>query len=144
MRLVVTLMTKDKISEKNKNKINQIFTEAMTSKSEVFEYTEERFFELDIDLLNIEFSKETIYNDINKIIGICEEIFSSVQNDIDFIIANDDTDTEVNKYVENWNNIKDFGLFVTSRTIPDIKPYYSSKICNSYLNFEYVSFGCIF
>lgn len=62
----------------------------------------------------------------------------------DFIVANDDTDTEVNKYVEDWNNIKDFGLFVTQRIIPDIKSYYNSRVCIAYLNFEYVSFGCMF
>ncbi|MBC1967135.1 hypothetical protein HCJ74_08360 [Listeria welshimeri] len=84
MRLVITLMTKNKILEKNKNKINQIFTEKMASRSEIFEY------------------------------------------------------------VEDWNNIKDFGLFVTQRIIPDIKSYYNSGVCIAYLNFEYVSFGCMF
>ncbi|MBC1242590.1 hypothetical protein IA823_04625 [Listeria welshimeri] len=144
MRLVITLMTKNKILEKNKNKINQIFTEKMASKSEIFEYVEDNFFELDIDLLEVEFSKETIYDDLNKVISICEEILTNIQSDIDFIVANDDTDTEVNKYVEDWNNIKDFGLFVTQRIIPDIKSYYDSGVCIAYLNFEYVSFGCMF
>ncbi|MBC1323233.1 hypothetical protein HB785_05730 [Listeria welshimeri] len=144
MRLVITLMTKNKILEKNKNKINQIFTEKMASKSEIFEYVEDNFFELDIDLLEVEFSKETIYDDLNKVISICEEILTNIQSDIDFIVANDDTDTEVNKYVEDWNNIKDFGLFVTQRIIPDIKSYYNSGVCIAYLNFEYVSFGCMF
>jgi hypothetical protein len=144
MRLVITLMTKNKILEQNKNKINQIFTEKMASKSEMFEYVEDNFFELDIDLLEVEFSEKTIYDDINKVIGICEEILTNVQSDIDFIVANDDTDIEVNKYVENWNNIKDFGLFVTQRIIPNIKSYYCSGVCKAYLNFEYVSFGCIF
>ncbi|MBC1319133.1 hypothetical protein HBP58_04400 [Listeria welshimeri] len=144
MRLVITLMTKNKILEKNKNKINQIFTEKMASKSEIFEYVEDNFFELDIDLLEVEFSKETIDDDLNKVISICEEILTNIQSDIDFIVANDDTDTEVNKYVEDWNNIKDFGLFVTQRIIPDIKSYYNSGVCNAYLNFEYVSFGCMF
>ncbi|MBC1342759.1 hypothetical protein HB799_01530 [Listeria welshimeri] len=144
MRLVITLMTKNKILEKNKNKINQIFTEKMASKSEIFEYVEDNFFELDIDLLEVGFSKETIYDDLNKVISICEEILTNIQSDIDFIVANDDTDTEVNKYVEDWNNIKDFGLFVTQRIIPDIKSYYNSGVCIAYLNFEYVSFGCMF
>lgn len=144
MRLVITLMTKNKILEKNKNKINQIFTEKMASKSEIFEYVEDNFFELDVDLLEVEFSKETIYDDLNKVISICEEILTNIQSDIDFIVANDDTDTEVNKYVEDWNNIKDFGLFVTQRIIPDIKSYYNSGVCIAYLNFEYVSFGCMF
>ncbi|MBC1250635.1 hypothetical protein HB801_12320 [Listeria welshimeri] len=82
MRLVITLMTKNKILEKNKNKINQIFTEKMASKSEIFEYVEYNFFELDIDLLEVEFSKETIYDDLNKVISICEEILTNIQSDI--------------------------------------------------------------
>ncbi|EFS6815580.1 hypothetical protein HW135_002113 [Listeria monocytogenes] len=112
--------------------------------SEMFEYVEADFFELDIDLLEVEFSKETIYDDINKVISIYKEILTNIQSDIDFIVANDDTVTEVNKYVEDWNNIKDFGLFVTQRLMPDIKSYYSSRECNAYLNFEYASFGCMF
>ncbi|MCD2248023.1 hypothetical protein LAX74_014190 [Listeria marthii] len=79
MRLVITLMTKNKILEKNKNKINQIFTEKMALESEMFEYVEDDFFELDIDLLEVEFSKETIYDDINKVISICEEILTNIK-----------------------------------------------------------------
>lgn len=144
MRLVVTLMTKEKIPKENRTRIEQILSEKMASKSETFNYQEEKFFELDIDLLKVEFSKETIYEDIDRLINSCEQILSDIQSDIDFIVANDDTSTEVDKYVKDWNNIDTFGLFITQRVIPNIKPYYHSQVCNAYLNLDYVSFNCMF
>ena len=65
----------------------------------------------------------------------------SLSLEIDFIAANDDTDTEIIRYEKNQNDIKSFGLFVTKRNIPDIIPYYSSKTCNAYVNLTHVSFG---
>ena len=144
MRLVITLMTKEKIAEENRTRIEQILSEKMASKSETFDYQEEKFFELDIDLLKVEFSKETIYEDIDRLINSCEQILSDIQSDIDFIIANDDTSTEVDKYVKNWHDIDTFGLFITQRVIPNTQPYYHSQVCNAYLNFDYVSFDCMF
>lgn len=60
------------------------------------------------------------------------------------ILIKMNAEAEILKYENDCNDIKSFGLFITSRKIPNIKPYYSSDICNVYLNFEYVSFGVIF
>lgn len=43
MRLVITLMTKEKRSEENRNRIIQLLSERMTSKSRTFDYREENF-----------------------------------------------------------------------------------------------------
>lgn len=144
MKLVITMMSKQGFSSSEKKEINDFLTTRMNSKSELFVYKEDVFFELDIDLIEVEFQKETIYSDIDNVISLCEYIIKNIKANMDFIIANDDTATEVEKYIANWNDIKDFGLFITSREIPDLSVYYSSKICNAYLNFEHVSFGCIF
>lgn len=144
MRLVVTLMTKEKISKTKSNRIEQIFSNKMASESKIFEYQEGDFFELDIDLLEINFSKDNIYDGIDILINICEEVLTDIESEIDFIIANDDTATEVDKYVKDWNDVKDFGLFVTPRVVPKLKPYRDSQISHAYLNFEYTSFGCIY
>lgn len=144
MKLVISMMTRSEISQENKEKISNFFIKEMNSKSETYEFIEDDFFEFDVDLVKVNFSKATIHEDIMKVIKICESILIDVQEDIDFIIANDDTDTEVKTYVDDWNNIKNFGLFITKRKIVGIEPYYGSDICNAYLNFEYVSFGCMF
>ncbi len=67
-----------------------------------------------------------------------------MDQNIDIIIANDDTDTEIQVYEKNCNGIYGFGLFITKRNILDLEPCYVSNICKSYLNFENVSFGVIF
>lgn len=56
--------------------------------------------------------------------------------DVNIIIANDDTDTEtqIQIFENDCNNISGFGLFITK----------SSNICNAYLNFENVSFDVFF
>lgn len=144
MRLVITLMTARKISNENREKIEKIFSDEFSSRHKIFEYQEESFFELDIDLLEVNFSKETIYDSINILINICEKILTDIQDGIDFIIANDDTSTEVDKYVKDWNDVKDFGLYITPRLIPNLRPFRDSQISKAYLNFEYTSFGCIF
>lgn len=144
MRLVITMMSKQAFSSLEKKEINDLLITNMNSNSEVFNYSEGDFFEVDIDLMDVEFQKETIYSHMDKVISLCEFIIKEVRADIDFIIANDDTATEVEKYVGDWNNVRDFGLFITSRSIPNLSTYYSSEICNAYLNFEHVSFGCVF
>ena len=92
-------------------------------------------------MYDVQFTKETLYDGINKLISAYEEIINTTPMQIDFIAANDDTETEIAKYEKDINDVKDFGLFVTNRAIPNLKPYYSSKICNAYVNLTYVSFG---
>jgi hypothetical protein len=92
-------------------------------------------------LQDVKFTKETLYDGINQLILAYEEILNTLPLQIDFIAANDDTETEVLRYEKNINDIKDFGLFLTTRTIPNLKPYYSSEICSAYVNLTHVSFG---
>ncbi|EGO5829923.1 hypothetical protein K7P65_002523 [Enterococcus faecalis] len=144
MRLVITLMTKKKISKDKQKKIEKIFSKNVSSKYEIFEYTEENFCELDIDLFEVTFFRENIYDSMDMLIKLCESILVGIQDSIDFIIANDDTATEVERYVKDWNDVKDFGLFITQRIIPNLKPFHTSMISRAYLNFEHTSFGCVF
>ncbi|EIA6916426.1 hypothetical protein K7Q20_002706, partial [Enterococcus faecalis] len=102
------------------------------------------FCELDIDLFEVTFFRENIYDSMDMLIKLCESILVGIQDSIDFIIANDDTATEVERYVKDWNDVKDFGLFITQRIIPNLKPFHTSMISRAYLNFEHTSFGCVF
>ena len=146
MRLVTSIMTIEKLEKEERAKILEIFRKEYSNKAETFmyDYEENKFHEYDVDLLDIEFSKDTIYEDINKLIMVYEKIIDIVPFSVDFIAGNDDTGSAVDIYEKDWCDIESFGLFVTTRDIKGISPYYSSKICNAYLNFEYVSFGCIF
>lgn len=70
-----------------------------------------------------------------------EEILKRLSYPIDFIAGNDDTHSAVTKYEKNNEDVESFGLFVTRQTIPNLKAYYSSPICNAYVNLTHVSFG---
>lgn len=143
MRLVTTMMTTKEMSDYDVQRAEQIISKKFGCKavSSKHNFGDRKFFETDIDLLGIEFTKETLYDGINRLIESYEEIINTISMSIDFIAANDDTETEIARYEEDINNIKDFGLFVTKRTINNLNPYYSSNNCNAYVNLTYVSFG---
>ena len=143
MRLVTTMMTTKEIPDYDVQKAVQVISRKFNYKvtSSKHNFGDRRYFETDIDILDIEFTKENLYDGINRLISACEEIMNTIPMQIDFIAANDDTETEIAKYEKDTNDVKDFGLFVTKRLIPNLKPYYSSKNCNAYVNLTYVSFG---
>lgn len=143
MRLVTTMMTTKEIPDYDVQKAVQVISHRFNDKvtSSKHNFGDRRYFETDIDILGIEFTKENLYDGINRLISAYEEIMNIIPMQIDFIAANDDTETEIVKYEKDTNDVKDFGLFVTKRLIPNLKPYYSSKNCNAYVNLTYVSFG---
>jgi hypothetical protein len=143
MRLVTTMMTAEEMSDSDISKATDILLSQFNKKYEInkYYYDDSKYREVDIDLFDVAFSRERIYDDIDKLISAYEEILKTVSNQIDFIAGNDDTHSAVIKYEQNNEDIKDFGLFVTRRTIPNLQPYYSSQICNAYVNLTHVSFG---
>ena len=146
MRLINSIMSIQELSENDICKISKIFRQKYTNTLEIqkFKYDDRKYYEVDFDLINIKFQIQKIQDELNKLIACYEKIFQVVHTDIDIIAANDDTETEILKYEQDHNDIKSFGLFATTRVIPNIRPYYSSDICNVYLNFENVSFGVVF
>ena len=143
MRLVTTMMTIREMSDYDVQKAVQIISQRLNCDvmSSKFNFGDRTYFETDLDILGVDFTKETLYIGINKLISVYEEIMNTIPIHIDFIDANDDTETEIARYEKDINDVKDFGLFVTKRTIPNLKPYYSSKNCNAYVNLTHVSFG---
>lgn len=143
MRLVTSMMTIKEMSDDEIKNIIEFFLHKFPNeyKSYKYNYDDSKYCEVDIDLFDVNFSKEMMDENLHKLISVCEEIMESISKEIDFIASNDDTSTEVLKYENNSNDIKNFGLFVTNRKIPDINPYYTSQICNAYVNLTYVSFG---
>ena len=146
MRLINSIMSQEEISNDDIKIIKKIISSKFTNALEVqkYKYEDRKYFETDFDLINVSFEKNRIYEEINKLIMVYEEIFKLISINIEIIVANDDTETEILKYENDWTDIGSFGLFITTRDIPNIQPYYSSNICNVYLNFEYVSFGIMF
>lgn len=146
MRLVTTILSLSELNDSDISKAKKSMQEMFDNKIEIqkYKYDDRKYYEVDIDLLDVEFQKGNINEEINKLIKVFEKILDTIPTEFDIICANDDTETEIMKYEKDKNDIQDFGLFVTKREIANLKPYYSSDICNAYLNFEYVSFGCIF
>ena len=144
MRLVTSMLTNHELSDDQIAKAVSIITDAFNYRYEVFKfglYEDRDFFDVDIDLYDVLFTRNTLYDQLNKLISVYEKILQELMVDIDFIAANDDTEGEVQIYSKDRNDIKDFGLFVTKRKIPNVIPYYVSKTCNAYVNLKHVSFG---
>ncbi|KAA1176924.1 hypothetical protein [Paenibacillus sp. B2(2019)] len=143
MRLVTSMMTTEEMIEGDISKATEIILSNFKNEFEIYKYSynDRKYHEVDIDLFNVVFSKEKIYDDIDKLISTYEEIMKTLTLQIDFIAGNDDTDSAIIIYEQDNEDIKNFGLFVTNRTIPNIQPYYSSQICNAYVNLTHVSFG---
>lgn len=146
MKLVNSYMSKEEIKQTDLAKIIEILSQQYGNKYEIqkLKYEDRKYYEVDVDLLDVNFSEERIYKDMDKLIQIHEKVLSVLEMDVDIIVANDDTDTEILIYENDSNNIGGFGLFITKRDIPNIEPYYSSDVCKAFLNFENVSFGVIF
>lgn len=143
MKLVTTMMTTEEIPDNDVQRAKHIISKKLgyMATSSKHNYGDRKYFEADIDLIDVEFTKITLYDGINKLIASYEEILNTIPIQIDFIAANDDTEIEIAKYEKDTDDVENFGLFVTKRSIPNFKPYYSSKNCNAYVNLTYVSFG---
>ena len=143
MRLVTSIMTVKELEDVEINRIIQIFTSEFPVKYKTykFKYDDRKYHEFDIDLFDVVFTRESIYDELERLIHVCESCMENVSTKMEFIAANDDTDSEIQAYETNIDNINNFGLFVTSRIIPGIKPFFSSKVCNAYVNLQHVSFG---
>lgn len=146
MRLVNTYLSKEKIKQQDVEIIYNLIIKQYSKEISVqsYKYDDRKYYETDFDIIGIEFQKDNIYKEINKLIQIHEKAIQLISNDVEIIVANDDTDTEIQMFEKNCNNVSGFGLFITKRKIPEIKPYYTSDTCNAYLNFENVSFGVVF
>jgi len=143
MRLVTTMMTKEVLSQEHILKAINILLSEFNNKHEIhnYNYGDSEYCETDIELFDVVFSKQDLHEKLSKLISCYEKIIREFPMQIDFISANDDTHNEVERYEKDINDVADFGLFVTKRTIPNLTPYYFSEICNAYLNLTHVSFG---
>lgn len=146
MRLVNTLLSEHELKKEDIEVICNIFKKQYDENIEVnsYKYDDRKYYETDFDIIDVEFLKENIYIEIDKLIKIHEKIIQLVNQNVEIIVANDDTDTEIQIFEKNCNDISGFGLFITSRKILELEPYYTSDICKAYLNFENVSFGVMF
>ncbi|MGG0417410.1 MULTISPECIES: hypothetical protein [Priestia] len=146
MRLVNTLLSEHELKKEDIEVICNIFKKQYDENIEVnsYKYDDRKYYETDFDIIDVEFLKENIYIEIDKLIKIHEKIIQLVNQNVEIIVANDDTDTEIQIFEKNCNDISGFGLFITSRKILELEPYYTSDICNAYLDFENVSFGVMF
>ncbi|MFE4113491.1 hypothetical protein [Priestia sp. YIM B13448] len=146
MRLVNTLLSEHELKKEDIEVICNIFKKQYDKNIEVnsYKYDDRKYYETDFDIIDIEFLKGNIYIEIDKLIKIHEKVIQLVNQNVEIIVANDETDTEIQVFEKNCNDISGFGLFITSRKIRELEPYYTSDICNAYLNFENVSFGVMF
>lgn len=146
MRLVNTYLSEQELEKEEIEVICNLFMKQYTEEIEVnsYKYDDRKYYETDFDLIEIEFQKDNIYKEVDKLIKIHEKAILLIDQNVEIIVANDDTDAEIQLFENNCNNVSGFGLFITKRFIQELEPYYISQICNVYLNFENVSFGVIF
>ncbi|MGA3599124.1 hypothetical protein [Lysinibacillus agricola] len=146
MRLVNTYLSEQELKKQEIEVICNLFMKQYTEEIEVnsYKYDDRKSYETDFDLIEIEFQKDNIYKEIDKLIKVHEKAILSIDQNVEIIVANDDTDVEIQLFENDCNNVSGFGLFITKRFIQELEPYYISDICNAYLNFENVSFGVVF
>ncbi len=146
MRLVNSYLSRVELTENDIFRVTSELIDSYSRNIEVnkFKYPNRIYYEVDFDILEIDFTKESIIDDIKKLVLTHEKILHFLKKDVDIIVANDDTETEILRYEIDNNDIADCGLFITKRQILNLEPFYSSKYCNAYLNFEYVSFGVMY
>lgn len=144
IRMVNTFMSKEKMSNDDikyaeKELFNEYQTEVFVYE---FKYDDSDFFEVDFDL-DMVFHREKLFDEINRMISVHERIINGINIEVDIIIGNSDTDALVLKYEKDINDVEKNGFFITKRRIEGLSPYYSSDICNVYLNLDYESFGVL-
>lgn len=146
MRLVNTYISEQELKKQEIEVIYNLFMKQYTEVIEVnsYKYDDRKYYETDFDLIDIEFKKENISKEIDKLIKVHEKVIQTIDQKVEIIVANDDTDAEIQLFENDYNNVSGFGLFITNRNIQELESYYTSDICNAYLNFENVSFGVIF
>ncbi|WP_374966102.1 hypothetical protein [Lysinibacillus sp. RS5] len=146
MRLVNTYLSEQELKKQEIEVICNLFMKQYTEEIEVnsYKYDDRKYYETDFDLIEIEFQKDNIYKEIDKLIKVHEKAILSIDQNVEIIVANDDTDVEIQLFENDCNNVSGFGLFITKRFIQELEPYYISDISNAYLNFENVSFGVVF
>ncbi|WP_313637026.1 hypothetical protein [Paenibacillus sp.] len=71
MRLVTSMMTTEEMLEGDISKATEIILSNFKSEFEIYKYSynDRKYHEVDIDLFNVFFSKEKIYDDIDKLIS---------------------------------------------------------------------------
>jgi len=146
VRLVNTYLSEQELKKQEIEVICNLFMKQYTEEIEVnsYKYDDRKYYETDFDLIEIEFQKDNIYKEIDKLIKVHEKAILSIDQNVEIIVANDDTDVEIQLFENDCNNVSGFGLFITKRFIQELEPYYISDISNAYLNFENVSFGVVF
>ncbi|MFJ5562486.1 hypothetical protein [Lysinibacillus xylanilyticus] len=146
MRLVNTYLSEQEFKKQEIEVICNLFKKQYTEEIEVnsYKYDDRKYYETDFDLIDIEFYVDNIYKEIDKLIKVHKKAIQSINQNVEIIVANDDTDTEIQVFENDCNEVSGFGLFITKRKIQELEPYYISDICNAYLNLENVSFGVIY
>lgn len=146
MRIVNTYLSEQELKKQEIEVICNLFMKQYPEEIEVnsYKYDDRKYYETDFDLIEIEFQKENIHKEIDKLIKVHEKVIQTIDRKVEIIVANDDTDAEIQIFENDYNNVSGFGLFITKRNIQELEPYYTSEICKAYLNFENVSFGVIF
>jgi homogentisate 1,2-dioxygenase len=101
MRLVTTMMTTKEMPDIcSKGDADHSRNLTIRQRHLNHNFGDRRYFEADIDLLGVEFTKETLYDGIKQLISAYEEIMNTKPMQIDFIAANDDTESEIARYAE--------------------------------------------
>lgn len=97
MRLVNTYLSNRELSVQEIKAVCDLFKDHYDEKIEVsrYKYEDRNYYETDFDLVEVEFYKECIHTSIQTLITIHEQAITLIDQPIEIIVANDDTDTEI-------------------------------------------------
>ncbi len=117
MRLVNSYLSGAEFSNGEIEKIKELIQSEYSEKIDVqsYKYNDRKNFEVDVDILDIQFSKNRIKEDILRLIKTHEKVLNQIEKDITIIIANDDTDSEILLFEQSHENIPKM-IYVINKT----------------------------
>ena len=145
---VLSVMSKQDISDKICNQIEEklkvLYPENTIGFSK-YHYEDRAYREVDFDIQEILFHKETINEEINLLIQAISMIFNHVNVLCEVIGGYNDTENAIMRYEDDREkNYKKFGIFGTQTAITGGTPYYEDEGITIYQSFEYDGMGVIF
>lgn len=124
MRLVNTYLSEHKLKKEEIKVIYNIFKKQYIEEIEVnsYKYDDRKYYETDFDVIDIEFLKGNIYKEINKLIKIHEKVIQSVNQNVEIIVANDDTDSEIQVFEKILTMYQDLDCLLLREKFKNLSP----------------------
>lgn len=145
---IFSILSKDEIEKKSINLImDKLHSEYsnFVIKHERYKYSERSYIENDFDIVDINFKKELITQQLDKLIEIIVFIFKNVSTEIEIIGGFNDTENAISQYeTDRLKNYRNWNLFASKSITSEKDAYKVNDDIYIYQSFKYDGMGIIF